>query len=124
MKILFLDDNPERHRRFAQSHIGEEVTQVDTAERAIDTLEGDPRWDIVSLDHDLSFEQQMACVKGEALPAKGDGSGYDVALWMRRNARYLQIGHVIIHSFNPGGVDRMYSALREEFNVEKRPFDY
>ena len=52
MKILFLDDDENRHRKFRRCMIGQPFTVVSTADDAIGELT-EESFNIVSLDHDL-----------------------------------------------------------------------
>lgn len=123
MRILFLDDNAERHRKFLQEHIGCDVVQAWTAKEAIAALAAAAlvgrEWDLVSLDHDLSDDQQLACVRGEDIAKAGEGTGYDVALWMEEHP--VKVRHVVVHSFNPTGAERMAKALRH-YRARRLPF--
>lgn len=122
MKILFLDDNEARHKRFLREHIGCDVHQVWTADQAIGLLEEDPDgWDLISLDHDLNDAQQLACIMDEPLPAFGEKTGYDVACWMEEC--FVDVKDIVIHSFNNQGAARMYQALEKTYpSVRRIPF--
>lgn len=124
MKILFLDDKQERHRRFMQEHIGCSVVQVYTAREAIEQLEASRQrgeaWDVISLDHDLTEAHELACIRGLPLPPAGDGSGYDVALWMAEHK--VAARAVVLHSFNQAGAERMARVLRMRYRPYRLPF--
>ena len=116
MKILFLDDMEVRHQHFRMQSIGSIVTHVYDAKSAIDKLSTES-FDVASLDHDLSVDTIML------MPDKGEGSGYDVALFIAALPPDRRPATVIIHSLNPAGSERMIKAL--EGKVEKvirRPF--
>lgn len=121
MKILFLDDDPTRHTRFKQAHIGSDVTYVWTAEEAIKAL-NENVFDEVSLDHDLAAQLNMQ------LPAVGEGSGYDVALFIAGLPEDKLPKVAVIHSFNPEGAHRMGMALKDcrerGMRVYMDPFHY
>lgn len=122
MKILFLDDDEQRHKLFKKAHIRKNVTYIWTAQGAIDALTNE-YFDEVSLDHDLAPSLNMQ------LPSKGDGSGYDVALFISNLSKDKLPKVVILHSFNPAGAKRMYAALRAHerngnLRVFIKPFSY
>jgi hypothetical protein len=98
MRILFFDDDPLRHRRFAFEARGHELDHswfIDDAVRRI----AERRYDLVCLDHDLETEGF-------------DRSGLDVARFVRRMPAGRRPKAVFIHSWNPRGADRMYEVLR------------
>lgn len=121
MKILFLDDDPTRHAKFRQAHIGRDITFVWSAEEAIEELK-ETYFDEVALDHDLAAQLNME------LPPEGEGSGYDVALFIAQLPIEKRPKVVLIHSFNPEGARRMAYALKdchqEGMKVFKIPFNY
>ena len=124
MRVLFLDDDAERHTRFARALVGTNkvVTYVWNYEEALDALRG-PRFDLAHLDHDLSFEQQEACVQGTEPPR--ERSGTDVADYISNMSEDTRPYMCIIHSFNPVGAQRMASILRGAgIQVIVAPFDY
>lgn len=119
MKILFLDDDKLRHAKFIRAHIGKDVTYVWTAEEAIKALKNNV-FDEVSLDHDLGGVSSQLTE-----PAAGEGSGYDVALFIAKMSPEKRPKLVILHSFNPAGVLRMGQAIRNcepQVRVYKVPF--
>lgn len=123
MKILFLDDDKTRHESFRtkSKNWPHDITYVWTAYKAIRALEKE-YFHEVFLDHDLGPQQEMN------LPDTGEGSGYDVALFIATMSRDKRPISVIIHSWNPAGADRMASALRkaeeEGMTLAKIPFSY
>ncbi len=97
MKILFLDDDPSRHRRLRE-HIGsEQVEYVWNAAQAIEALQS-KTFDVVSLDYDLDRS-------GDAL------TGYDVARRLVETPNRDAI--LLVHSDNPGGARSMLEVLGE-----------
>lgn len=102
MKILVLDDDVKRHKRFRQQWIGHELTIVVTAKEAIENLSR-KTWDIVFLDHDLN---------NEAFVPSGPGTGYEVAQWLTNNPLRKPM-LIVIHSFNSVGAIEMNLLLVE-----------
>ncbi len=118
MKVLFLDDDPLRHAKFRKAHIGVDVTYVWTADEAIEELK-ENTFDQVSLDHDLAAQKNME------LPPAGEGSGYDVALFIASMPMNKQPKLAVIHSFNPEGARRMRIVLNKAgIHTMRIPFNY
>lgn len=115
MRILFLDDNPNRHRQFLMQTIGCIVTQVWTARECIDAFLANEPFDLVCLDHDLG---------GKTYQEEKENSGTEVAEWIRHKLpkdKYPK--KIIIHSWNPQGADRMYGHISlTGIPVKKIPF--
>ncbi len=85
-RILFLDDDPERHRLIAKRI--PEARHVHTATEAIDELRAKP-WDVVMLDHDL-----------DQFGAVDPGTGEDVVDWVLAHPIRFRNTLFIIHSHN------------------------
>ena len=102
-KILFLDDQEERHAIFHNQHLGGDVRidHVRTAPEAIAKLHT-RKYDEVHLDHDLGTEG----------PKENCGSGYDVAEFITCMAEEERPLQVVIHSFNMPAAERMFYLLR------------
>lgn len=132
MKILFLDDDEERHKRFNAWVQGQNawvqgqnrtlvVTSVRTAQEAIDALARE-RFDEVSLDHDLGGP-------AAEMDLPDTGSGYDVARFLADELPIEWLPKVVVlHSFNQSGRMRMAAALakREDdgLRIIIQPFAY
>lgn len=110
MRILFLDDDDTRHRRFAAKAIGHVVAHAYTARAAIRTLETEPPFDVASLDHDLNDVHIAAYVSGASVPEEETGA--EVARYIAEHpACWPQL--VVCHSFNEPGRRRMGAILRD-----------
>ena len=108
MRILVLDDVPERHTAFAERLLGEEVSHVYVHQSAVAVLKVEPAFDRVYLDHDLGTE----------------ATGYDTAKFI---AFELPKGQrpklVVVHTNNPIGGDRMLKILQDGgVDTEHQPF--
>ncbi len=101
MKILILDDDGRRHRKFATKYGSEDLTHVYTSHDAIRVLEKHD-FDYVFLDHDL---------KGRIMEPSGPGTGYEVAEWISNNTERQPSKLVIVHSLNHIGSDKMVNVL-------------
>lgn len=117
MKILFLDDDKDRHRKFRERTIGCVVTFVFTYEEAIAALDAHV-FDEAHLDHDLS---EMAAA---GFPAHGERSGTDVAEHIAGMSPANRPKRIVIHSLNVNGSRRMESILRRAAHphVRRMPF--
>lgn len=104
MRILFLDDNGERHAHFkAMLAFNTDVDHVWTAQECMDALKNNPTYDLVCLDHDLGGRQMVT---------EKAGSGSEVAEFIRNDlARDHYPKNVIIHSWNPAGADYMFGQI-------------
>jgi hypothetical protein len=108
MRILFLDDNEERHRNFVMANIGHRVDQVYKAAHAIRAMEMSDPYDVASLDHDLDEQSTMGLTPTEL-------TGLDVVRAMVNPEGALKDKlprTVIVHSYNNAGATNMVSLLR------------
>lgn len=104
MKILILEDDPERHLSFKKNLAFAKVLKiVTTVPDAIYELSHNT-WDVLFLDHDLGGE--VFVDSNESL------TGYHVAVWLEEHQEYKP-KNIIIHSLNYIGAARMKAALPE-----------
>ena len=90
-RVLFLDDDDNRHHGFDQLLIKAEVTHVYTATQTIDKLLNSPPFDLVCLDHDLDLVSLI----------KDPGDGMDVARFIAYELPKEQYPkYVLVHSWN------------------------
>ena len=100
MKILILEDDPERVKKFRQQLIGNEVTVVDQAPACIEHLRNST-FDLLFLDHDLG---------GKVYVPSGPGTGYEVACWLHNNLdRRSRL--IIVHSLSSFGAENICKVL-------------
>lgn len=118
MRVLFLDDDRERHRAFKANAIGHDLVQAWSYEEALAALAGE-RFDQVFLDHDLSDQAAMG------QPRPGERTGLDVAILVATLPDEKRPHLVIIHSYNPDGARRMHRVLADAGmrNVYREPFN-
>jgi len=122
MRILFLDDEPERHITFYNNNKDHELEQVTLPARAIQTLI-DYSFDEVWLDHDLGFIElsnnpsiHSSFIEINSKP---------VVDWIVENKTPEQIPKIIVHSWNAPAADWMTKRLQDfGFNVIKAPFGF
>jgi CheY-like chemotaxis protein len=100
MRILFLDDDKERHRKVRQRFIGTIALYVFNYNEAVAALAGDEPFDVAHLDHDL-MEQTAAVEK----------TGYDVAVYITTMPPDRRPRQIVIHSLNEVGRQRMAETL-------------
>jgi CheY-like chemotaxis protein len=101
MRILFLDDNPNRHNTMQANSMGAVVDHVYSAAEAIDHLSRE-EYDLIMLDHDLSEDPDMVL-------STPDGSY--VAEYMAQHLVQHSDTPVVIHSLNPPGSQNMMNML-------------
>lgn len=106
MKIFFLDDDKERHRRFKMNRIGMDITAVWTYADACVAL-AEAVFDVAYLDHDLS---ELAAA---GKPAEGEKTGTHVAEFIASLPEDRRPKFVVLHSFNPAGRMRMSQILTD-----------
>jgi hypothetical protein len=109
MRILVLDDEQERHEGFARRFKGHDVYHVYTYAQACAALANNFRFDLAQLDHDLcDFWQdpETGCTY--------ERTGEDVTKYI---IDYIPEGlrpkRVVVHSWNPGGAQRMLELFRD-----------
>lgn len=101
MRILILDDSPERMRDFRRRLIGKIVKECSSSKECIKILENDEKFDYIMLDHDLG---------GQSYCKPGEGTGYEVAEWIA-NHKDRAPNHILIHSLNNIGATAMMRVL-------------
>lgn len=100
MRVLILEDDPNRVSVFLRKLEGHEVDSVSTADAAIWMLQQN-EYDMAFLDHDLG---------GKAHQQSGPGTGYEVAKWIKDHPDRAP-KQIVIHSCNPAGSQNMYCVL-------------
>lgn len=118
MRVLFLDDNENRHKAFKRVVVGTGVTHVDWAQdakAAIKYLSDNPKYDIICFDHDLSDEHYSAFIEnGENADYGDEMTGYDVAVFLVTELdEEKQPDYAVVHTFNSSGAKRITAALNE-----------
>ena len=112
-RILFLDDDPARHREFEEAHRRDYVTYCFTAAEAIRVLESAQPFDELHLDHDLGGRVFVKDVKE---------TGYEVVLHLAEMSKDRLPSRVIIHTHNLDGARRMIACLGSRVPVSHIPF--
>ncbi len=120
IRILFLDDDVDRHEFMALNAKEDEVTLVPVwnYEQCIKALQEEERFHEIHLDHDLGDVHYPE----DGIPYELTGT--EVAKWMADNLPpEKKPDTVVIHSYNPSGAARMVEILRRaEFFVIRQPF--
>lgn len=122
MRVLIVDDNPDRHKVFDEVYAGDEVVHTYGYYDTTDALNNGPKFDIIQLDHDLGdFRVPDHMVE---MYGKYELNGYHIAVYFAMDLPYdKRPDRVIIHSVNPDGAQSIYLWLeRHGFDVVKRPF--
>ena len=100
MKALILDDTESVHQAFTKNAPGDCIlVHTYTVEETLEKLSAE-KFDVLFLDYDLW---------GYFNPS-GQGSGYDVALWLEKNPQFRP-KRVIIHSANLSGAEKIFKLL-------------
>jgi len=148
MKILILDDQPERHEGFIKIYHGHELTHTWTYSECVRAMKA-TKFDLVCLDHDLgdlawhnaSLAPQTDKVKVESLHFNLEYSpdyttdsmygqslrrymnGKDVVYWMLNN-EFNCPKNVLIHSWNVEEAKIMHENLSKIswINITREPF--
>ena len=96
MRVLFLDDNENRHTVFKKKSIGCSVDHVYTSAEAIKKLNNEEiNYDIIFLDHDLNWQTENELNENEE-------DGRTVAKHLVSIEKYKS-SPIIIHSLNNSG---------------------
>lgn len=111
-RVLFLDDDPGRHKAVKHIFLHDEAY---TAQDAIQKLQ-DALYDVVFLDHDLGGMEMVESNGSEE-------TGYTVAKWIAANKPTIPL--IVVHSLNPVGSENIASLLRQSgYNVYKCMFTF
>lgn len=105
MKLLFMDDNQNRHKTFRQNTIGFAILQAYTGREALDFMREHDDIDVIFLDHDLNYETVNQLNDEEE-------DGRWVCKQMIAEDLYKE-AQVIIHSMNPLGAEEMEKLLTD-----------
>lgn len=110
MRVLFLDDDDDRHRAFQRNAIGHELVAVYSYDAAAEVLAklvaGEiERFEQMFLDHDLSWNAAMGA------PLAEEKTGRHVAELVAALPIEKRPDHVVIHSFNDAGARAMHRIL-------------
>ncbi len=92
--VLIVEDCPERDTVLRRRFVGYNVTIVRSYDEVVARLR-EARFDVISLDYDL-----------------GGANGNDVAMRLAELPVPARPSHVIIHSMNPVGAQRIAATLR------------
>lgn len=95
--------------------MGEDLTQARTVENCIAAIENNPKYDLISLDHDLDGRHYVEAV---------EGTGTEVVQWMATKMPKEKMPDCVwLHSYFAAGAQRMYDILvAAGIPARKRPF--
>lgn len=114
IKVLFLDDDEQRHMIAKKNLIGTDLTQVYTAKEAIDKLQSSS-YDVVFLDHDLADHHY------QNYDSSDEQTGQEVAKFIANHRNTHKNTVFVLHSLNPNGRAAMKNILKDCHVIEK-PF--
>ena len=106
MKILVVEDNPYRIKKFKSELIGCAVDYTDNAYDGI-ILVREKEYDLIFLDHDLGGR--------ELVSSKDSNTGFQVAKAIKDTPNESAL--IIIHSANPVGAKNMQQELPQAVTV-------
>lgn len=119
MRIMFLDDNPNRRAAFRAKAIGCVVDFACDADEAIVLLDSDQKYDLIMLDHDLGGPE----AEGRLLDNGKDGR--TVAGFIAQNHPKHVDTTIVVHSLNPAGATIMVAVLRKAgYEAHQLPFGW
>lgn len=118
-RILFLDDDRERHRSYRSVHPeGHRAVCAASYEEAVELLKNHP-FDLLQLDHDLCWEDSN-CDPAKPTYKK---TGSDLARWIATSKSPNDFQAIRLHSLNRKGVANMARILGQAgFIVEAETF--
>ena len=114
MRILILDDDPDRHKGFAEKHPDDEIVHCTHFNQALDALRTAGPFDWAFLDHDLDLCQPRPDeYSGGGMYGGGKIAfdGHDFAFHLKKNPA-LCPPRILIHSWNPDGAKNMEAVLK------------
>lgn len=114
MRILVIDDMPERHKVFARRwEAGNQYVAANDYKEGLEALSDGP-YDLAFLDHDLG---------GPYFAPEGEPSGTELARHIVTLPPEKRPTQVVVHTWNPAGRARMVDILREAgVKVQAIPF--
>jgi CheY-like chemotaxis protein len=113
-RILFFDDDPERHEVIAKAERGTEsiVTHAHSVMGAIHCLQVKPNFDVVCLDHDMELSDEP------------EATGMEVAEFIAWHMDLVKIPRkVVVHSFNTFKAFKMHELLHQN-NINSCCFEF
>ena len=117
MRILILDDDEDRHKKFAEWFNGLDVKHVYNLRSFIEAINSE-KWDTVFLDHDLYDFVDLPDGGSRELTGKDAAKALCLLDLESRPSK------VIVHSWNPSGAESMMSILKDAgFNPIRWVFD-
>lgn len=128
MRVLILDDDDMRHRKFAHWFAGYDVVHVHTVDEFRNALNS-PKFDYIFLDHDLNDQQYVSAgvIKVGAGDLGGptrEMTGMDAAKFLVDNQDKMPAIQTVVHSWNPAGAMNMVKLLGDNgFHVVRWEFN-
>lgn len=117
MRILILEDDENRVRKFKENFIGCELFITHLTDQAIEWIQ-EEEFNTIFLDHDLAEEHYMTW---QNPTVKHEKTGLEVAEFLGNNLEFNKSAQIIIHSLNPYGRENMRQACGIR-NAEIVPF--
>lgn len=115
MKILFIDDSPERRKVFKSNSIGFIVDFAENADSAIELFSKNT-YNLIYIDHDLEDSHYDN-------PTDQDKNGAYIAKELLKNENNNN-STIIIHSLNENGRKNIKSILNSKYKYIYTPEDF
>lgn len=104
MKILILEDSPERHKLFKQNLIGTDLTITEYVDECKKLMQEND-YQALFLDHDLGGKVHVESGGDEQ-------TGYDIAKWLSEKPEGVSIPQlIVVHSLNESGRKNIIERL-------------
>jgi len=122
LRVLIVEDSLPRLSWFREFLEGCRVDYCWTVSEAIELLK-ENEYDNIFLDHDLCDEHYNCLFNNEPLSEEMlEQTGTGVARWLEKNPANNKNAHIIIHSLNEAGQQRIKSHLKYR-RVDVLPFN-
>jgi len=126
MRILVLDDDPDRHKAFQRNLYNHEVVSVLTYDAFIEAVTEQNRFDLAFLDRDLNMFEAKSLGPVDSMYGEvpRELTGEDVVVWLLNDCPSEKMPMSFhVHSWNPDPAIRMESRLRAAgHSVTRFPF--
>jgi CheY-like chemotaxis protein len=113
VRILVIDDDPERRENFRFWFIGHALTQAPNFDAGLEALADGTPWDVAFLDHDLDMFNE------HGQPQRSDSgahNGQDIAAAIDAMPPCRRPRRIVVHSWNGFGAALMAEAMRADGN--------
>jgi len=114
VKILIVEDNPDRQNKFQEILKGHDLTITASSKEAVNLVNAS-KYDIIFLDHDLGVDPKTGEKTERVYLASGPGTGYEVAEQIPTSIN--KEATVVLHTWNFPGAKNMAEVIKPNFEV-------